>query len=67
MLGWFLGAVGAVSCALSWRLVGVIVESTDEKHRESARRTLATVWTGSLLGSGATTTVVKLYELGILG
>jgi hypothetical protein len=67
MLGWFIGAVVAVSTALSWRLVGVIVESTnDQTHREIARKTLATIWGSSMVGCGATTTLVRLYELGVL-
>ena len=56
-----------VSSALSWRLVGVIVESTNQAHREIARKTLIGIWGSSVLGSGTTTVVVRLYELGILG
>ncbi|WNV86705.1 hypothetical protein [Umezawaea sp. Da 62-37] len=56
-----------VSSVLSWRLVGVIVESKNQAHREIARKTLIGIWGSSVLGSGTTTVLVRLYELGILG
>jgi hypothetical protein len=61
----FAGVTILVSVVLSWRLVGVIVDSPDNKHREIARKTLATIWCSSVLCGGTTMTVVRLYELGV--
>jgi hypothetical protein len=60
----FFGGYAVFSATLAWRLVNVVVRSTDAEQRRSAVTMFAMVWgSGSL---GAAGVAIKLHELGVL-
>ena len=50
---------------LSWRLVGVVVVNTDEKHRQDAIRLCGYIWGGSSLGGGLISAGLQLQQSGV--
>ncbi len=56
----------AASAVMSWRLITVVVISTDEVHRRDAIRLCGYIWTGGTAGTGAVTALIKAHELGIV-
>jgi hypothetical protein len=61
-----LAGYGLFSALLAWRLVNVVVSSTDADHRRSAVTALAMVWGSGSIGAGMLAVAIRLHELGAL-
>jgi hypothetical protein len=61
-----LVAYGLFSALLAWRLVNVVVSSTDADHRRSAVTALTMVWGSGSIGAGMLAVAIRLHELGAL-
>ena len=66
MLAWLFVGYALFSAALAWRLVSVVVHSTDAEHRRSAVTALTMVWGSGSIGAGMLALAIRLHELGAL-
>jgi len=66
MLLIILVAYVVFSAVLAWRLVNVIVHSTDAAHRQAAIATLGKVWGTGTVCSAIVLTLTQIYQLPLL-